>query len=142
MTDAPVVCSQCRRAIMGEPISAAILRRRANAHEFVPAADVRYVRACGKGTEFEMLSGERWFEYLSLSDVVADHPDVFARVSRDLAVRISAIVAVHRMDMPGGRQYALELAGGERHTVARRRWGAVRRQLGMSHRHIGARERA
>lgn len=142
MTETPVVCAICRRAILGGPISAAILRRRATGNEFVPVAEVRYVRAVGKGVEFESLDGERWFEYLSIADVVAEHADAFARVSRDLAVRISAIVAVHRLDMPGGRQYALELAGGERHTVARRRWGVVREQLGMAHRHVGARVRS
>jgi hypothetical protein len=134
MTESAVVCSRCRRAILGEPIGACILRRKANGLEFVPVESVLRIRSYGKGVEFETDSGDRWFEYGAFKAFVAAYGDVFACISRGLAVRAGTIRAVHRIPKPTGRGffYEAELGTGDRHSISRRRWSEVKCLLGTT----------
>ena len=131
VTDAPVLCARCHRAIAAGT-STTVVRRHGSNYEFVPVERVMVVRAMTKGLQFEPDTGGPWFEYGTLLEFLEAHGRLFVRISRSLAVRVDAIATLHRVPVPGrNRRHQAELVDGRRLDIARRCWVQVLAQVGV-----------
>lgn len=90
--------------------------------------DMVAVEASGKGVMLHMIGGEAHFEYLVLTQMLAEFPGLFYRAGRSWLVRNNQ-VAGYTYKRPG---HDLLLHGSDlRIPVSRREWPAVANRLGL-----------
>ncbi len=91
--------------------------------EFVPIAQIIYIKGSDKYTELVLVSGQREFCHHSLGHLAETFPDGFVRIHRSYLVRWSMIA---RLLVQRGSRYFAELLTGQRLPVGRSHYAELK----------------
>jgi DNA-binding LytR/AlgR family response regulator len=91
--------------------------------EFVPIAQLLYIKGSDKYTELVLMSGQREFCHHSLGHLAETLPDGFVRIHRSYLVRWSMIA---RLLVQRGSRYFAELQTGQRLPVGRSHYAELK----------------
>lgn len=122
-----------RGAHTDQPVSALAIRSPGRV-DFVPIAEIDYIRASGSFSELVLLDGSTRLHHKPLERLRSLLPAVFERVHRSYLVRVDAIV---RLRVQRGSRYSAELRSGAEVPVGRTKVEDLRERLDPGNRSEG-----
>jgi DNA-binding LytR/AlgR family response regulator len=124
--DTPLLCDLCRQHL--DSIPRIVVHALGQSDRLLSPLQLLAVNAAEKGTFLYTEDGEKYFEFLTIKELLASYPDILFRVNRDWLVRTGSVVG-HTKSLNDA--HTLVLRGGLVVPVSRRFWPQVAHLLGL-----------